>query len=408
MSDDRIKESVPDARPLAWYMAGQGAWFTSIGLQFVLFPFLVANVLHETPARVGIAQMSLSAPALLFMLLGGATADRSDPRTILFRVHLFAAVPPLALATMLNADAFSYEVLIGYGLCMGLATAFAVPARDATLNRVAQGNIQRTVTLALAVQQTTQLLGMVAAISAAAFGAPLLFAMQSLILLGGGLAARQLPPKVVDASTVHAPRLRAMRDGLGYVRQSDVLLPVVIAMFAVGVFYIGSFLVILPLIVRDYYLGGVVELGTANIAFWGGTIVSTVFLLRFGHVTRRGRGMILALATGVAAVTGFSFEIPFWLFCTFSLIWGLGAGCVMTLSRTIVQAQADDAFRARALSIFQLGFSGGAPLGSLLMGVLAGIFGTHTAMWFPACGMTLVLAWLMLTSRLWSLRAPAA
>lgn len=390
---------------LGWYMLGQATWFTSVGMQFVLFPYLVAIVLHETPARVGIAQMSLSAPAILFMLLGGATADRGDPRTILFRVHLLAALPPLALATALDASFLTFEMLVAYGLAMGTATAFAMPARDATLSRVAGGNIQRSVTLALAVQQTSQLAGMLMGLAASLVGVPLLFAWQSLVMLIGGIATRQLPKKQSNDGIIHAPRAQAMKDGLAYVRRSDVIFPVVIAMFAVGVFYIGSFVVILPLIVRDFYGGGLVEIGITNIAFWGATIISTVALLRVGHVARRGRGAILALAVGVLVVGAFSFEMPFWLFSVFSFIWGLGAGCVMILSRTIVQSEADEAFRARALSIFQLGFAGGAPLGSLTMGVLAGLVGSHMAMWFPTIGMTLVLAWLMLKSRLWTLHA---
>ncbi|MEQ9520512.1 MAG: MFS transporter, partial [Parvibaculum sp.] len=80
-------------------------------------------------------------------------------------------------------------------------------------------------------------------------------------------------------------------------------------------------------------------------------------------------------------------------------------GCTMTLARTIVQTEAAEALRGRALAIFQLGFAGGAPLGSLLMGTLAGQFGTHNALIFPALGMTGVLAWLMLKSNLWHLRA---
>jgi len=398
-------EQATPGRVLGWYMVGQATWFSSIGLQFVLFPYLVAIVLQETPARVGIAQMSLSAPAIIFMLFGGATADRGDPRTILFRIHLLAALPPLALASALNVDFLTFEMLLAYGLFMGTATAFAMPARDATLSLVAGDNMQRSVTLALAIQQTAQFGGMLVGVAAASIGAPLLFACQSLVLLAGGLAARQLPNKIVDPKIVHASRAQAMRDGLKYVRQSDILLPVVIAMFAVGVFYIGSFLVILPLIVRDFYGGGLVEIGIANIAFWGATIISTITLLRFGHVARRGRGAMLALAAGVVVVFAFAFEMPFWLFCFFSFIWGLGAGCVMTLSRTIVQSEANEAYRARALSIFQLGFAGGSPLGSLIMGVLAGYVGSHAAMWLPTIGMTLVLIWLMLKSRLWTLRA---
>ncbi|MEQ9517848.1 MAG: MFS transporter, partial [Parvibaculum sp.] len=308
---------------LNWYLLGQACWFVSLGLQFVLFPHLVANVLHAAPFWVGFAQMSLSAPAILFMLLGGATADRGDPRTILFRVHLFAALPPLVLAQAMDGGTLSFWMLVAYGLFMGTTSAFAMPARDASLNLVASGNIQKAVTLAMTVQQTAQLLGMVVALSAAAFGVSLLFGAQALIMLLGGIAARQLPKKPV-VETGHPPRLQAMMEGIVYIRRSENLLPVVTAMFAVGVFFIGSFLVALPLLVRDYYQGGVIELGIANIGFWGGTIVSTVTLLRFGHVVRRGRAVMCALASGLTIIFCFSFPMPFWLFCSLSFVWGLG------------------------------------------------------------------------------------
>lgn len=55
--------------------------------------------------------------------------------------------------------------------------------------------------------------------------------------------------------------------------------------------------------------------------------------------------------------------------------WGVGAGVVMTQGRTIVQLAARDSHRARILALFQLGFMGGAPIGALVMGYLAGLVG---------------------------------
>jgi hypothetical protein len=65
-------------RPFRWYLGGHAAWFTSFGIQMILFPWLVAVVLQESAQRVGIAQMAVMAPAIVFMLYGGAVADRAD------------------------------------------------------------------------------------------------------------------------------------------------------------------------------------------------------------------------------------------------------------------------------------------------------------------------------------------
>lgn len=390
-----------------WYMVGQATWFSSLSLQFVLFPYLVTFVLQETPARIGLAQMSLSAPALLFLLFGGVTADRGDPRTILLRIHLIAALPPLILAAAINVDFLTFEMLLAYGLVMGTAMAFGQPARDAALSRVAGARIQRGVSVALIIQQTGQLIGMVIGGLAASLGIALLFTLQSLIMLAGGVAVRQQPKTPPDAKIVHAPRAQALTDGLAYVRRSELILPIAISTLAVGIFNIGAMLVVLPLIIRDFYNGGLLEMAVALITLRGATVLSTIAFARHGHVERQGRGFLISLALGVIAVCGLTFEIPFWLFCIFCAIWGLSAGGVMTLGRTIVQSTADKVFLARTLSIYQLGFAGGAPLGALIVGLIAGWSGSHAAMWFPTIGMALVVLWIALRSRLWSLRAPA-
>ena len=97
----------------------------------VLFPWLVAVVLHMDAFAVGVAQAALMAPSLLFLPLGGLIADRGNPRRLLLRYHVLYAAPPLALAIVLLAGGLSYPLLIAYGLTAGAIGAFAIPTRDA-------------------------------------------------------------------------------------------------------------------------------------------------------------------------------------------------------------------------------------------------------------------------------------
>src|SRR6266508_19399 len=100
--------------PFHWYLGGHAAWFTSFGIQMILFPWLVAVVLQESAQRVGIAQMAVMAPAIVFMLYGGAVADRADCRGLLLCYQILAAVPPLALVAVMAAGALSYRALLVY------------------------------------------------------------------------------------------------------------------------------------------------------------------------------------------------------------------------------------------------------------------------------------------------------
>lgn len=399
-----------DARPvpgglaashLRWYLLSHGGWFASLGLQFVLFPYLVANVLGMAPSMVGLAMMCLMAPSLLFLLFGGAVAEQSDCRRIVVLIHLIAAVPPVTLAVVLSNGGLSYGVLIAYALVMGTCNAFVLPARDSLLTRVAGGDIQRAVTLTMIVQLSAQLAGLIVAGAAAFTGVVPLLAAQAAIMLFGAFAGSRLPaaPPVTEPTPL-SRRFSEVREGVVEVARSPYLAPVVACMFAVGLFYVGSFMTVLPLFVRDVYGGGPAELSLVNVGFWGGTILATMTLLRIGGVARRGLVMLIALGTGTCILAAMSFPAPFAVLVGLTLLWGLGAGTTMTLSRTIVQERAPESHRARVLSIYQLGFAGGGPVGAFATGILVGAFGPHDAVLVPAGIALLVFGALGLTTQL--------
>ena len=60
--------------------------------------------------------------------------------------------------------------------------------------------------------------------------------------------------------------------------------------FGIGVFYVGPFMAVLPLVVRDNYHGGARELAYVNLAFWAGTIVAAIAFAGLARrFTLRGR-----------------------------------------------------------------------------------------------------------------------
>jgi MFS family permease len=391
----------PAARAFPWYLAGTSSWFASSGMQTIVFPWLVTVVLHEPAARVGIAQMSLMAPSIFLMLLGGAVADRADCRRLLVRGHLVAALPPLLLGAAIAGGGLAYGGLIAYALAVGTAGAFVMPARDAMLTRVAAGGLGRAVAVMTATQFAAQLVGIAVGGSAGTIGAPALLLLQAAVLAFGGIAALRLPAAPPMAGAAARSRLGAMRDGLRAAAESSILVPVLIANLAVGVLYVGAFLVILPLVVRDVYGGGSAQLSLVSLGFWGGTIGSTLVQIRLGALRRPGRAIVVALFLGAGVLAAMAWPSPFPAFVALCLVWGLGAGVVMTQARTLVQSAAPETHRARILSLFQLGLMGGAPVGALLIGYLAALTGPRGAAVYPATCMLLVLAGLLLCSRLW-------
>ena len=389
----------------ATYLIGLGSWFVPLGIQMVLFSWLAAIVLRMDAFAVGIAQVALMAPAILFLPLGGLVADRGNARRLLLRYHFFYAVPPLVLALMLMAGQLSYPLLIAYGLAAGSIGAFAVPTRDALLPTVAGDNLPRAVALATALQFLGQLIGIACASQADRLGAiPLLLAHAGLVVLGA-IAVWRLPNPPPHPPVEHPSFWRSIADGIAEAARSEQIWPVLLLNFGIGVFYVGPFMAVLPLVVRDIYGGGAAELAYVNLAFWAGTIVAAfAFAGLARHLTRRGRLVVSAVSCGAIILFGMALQPPFLALNALCFVWGLGAGITMTQGRTVLQIVAPPTHRARVMALFQLGLGGGGPIGAFIAGALAALWGLKLAMVLPALAMTLLIGLVLVRSRIWTMR----
>ncbi len=391
--------------PFAAYLTGLSTWFVPFGIQMVLFPWLVAVVLRMDAFAVGVAQMALMAPSLLFLPLGGLAADRGNPRKLLLRYHVLYAIPPLVLAGVLAMGGLSYPLLIAYGVAAGSISAFAIPTRDALLPTVAQGNLPRAVALATALQFGGQLIGIACASMADRLGAPPLLILHAALVLLGIAVVWRLPNPPPHPPAEHPGFWRSVSEGVSAAAKSDQLWPVLLLNFGVGVFYVGPFMAVLPLVVRDFYHGGSAELAYVNLAFWAATILAAVAFAGLARgLTLRGRLIGLTIMTGALVLLALATQPAFPVFVALNFVWGIGAGISMTQGRTIIQIVAPPTHRARLMSLFQLGLSGGGPIGAFLAGSIAAVWGTKAALTVPALAMLVLVAVVLTRSRLWSMR----
>ena len=156
-------------------------------------------------------------------------------------------------------------------------------------------------------------MGFVIGGSARFLGAPVLLFSQAVLLILGALVALRLSqspsiPSSEDDRSQGRPRLGDIGSAITEVLQSRKLLPVVILMIGVGLFFIPVFMVVIPVMVRDFYAGSSVELAMVNGAFVLGTITSTVVLMRRAAVQRQGRAILVALIAGATLIGLFSLQ----------------------------------------------------------------------------------------------------
>ena len=215
----------------------------------------------------------------------------------------------------------------------------------------------------------------------------------------------RLPDPPPHPPAEHPGFWRSVGEGVSAAAKSDQIWPVLLLNFGVGIFYVGPFMAVLPLVVRDNYGGGAPELAYVNLAFWAATILAAVaFAALARRFTLRGRLIGVAVAAGSLVLVAMASLPSFAVFVALNFVWGLGAGITMTQSRTVIQIVAPATHRARLMSLFQLGLGGGGPIGALLTGTICSIWGLQAAMLVPAFAMMVLIAVVLARSQLWSMR----
>lgn len=374
-----------------------------------MFAWLVTMVLHETPQMVGVAQMAMLVPVMLLMLFGGGVADALGGRRIAILAQSFAVVPSIGLLLVLAFDALDFRLMIVYAVAMGCATAFVTPARDGLLNLVAEGRIQRTVTLVSLIQFGVQMVGFTVAGLAGRIGPLAVIGFQTAVLIVGAVAYTRLPSPPVRS--VVTPSLRelvgSVVEGSQTVLRSDSMRPVVVQNIAMGICFMGSYIVAMPLLVREVYQGDAADLSMVMIANALGLVTSILLLLLGGGLRRQGRALLLAHFLGCIFLAAAGLDFGFWAAIVCIYLWGACGGVAMSMSRTIMQEAAPDDQRGRVMAFFSFSFMGAGPLGALIAGYLVGWVGPPMALFISSATLMVVIVAVALTSSLWNMTADA-
>lgn len=385
--------------PARWYLLSVTSFVIPMGIQTVLFPWLLAIELQLGARELGLGQMALQIPALFLILIGGFLADRLDARKMLMFLHLIAIVPPLSLALLISKGGLNFGWMLTYAVSMGVVTAFSQPARDKLLSSIAGNQIQRTVTIVMGLTFGTQIIGFAIASLTEAAGPELLLILMAAILLSGMFASSKLPvsPGNPDRSVSMGA---SIAEGIRIVLESEKMRATAMMLATLSLFYGGTFLVLNPLIVRDVYEGGAKEISLSFACFMSGTVITSVALVARGGLKNPGFGLILAVSIGGVLLATAALGLPFIGYLAVLIGWGSCGGLAMSMGRTIIQELAPESHRARVLSVLSLANVGVLPFGALLMGFCADYLGILNSFLVAVAGAWSMTAYVATRTRL--------
>ncbi|MGI9324855.1 MAG: MFS transporter, partial [Pseudomonadales bacterium] len=237
-----------------WYLTASSLWMAGMSLQGFLMTSLLVVVLDLPADRTGWARLMSELPPLAILLLGGFLGDRRNSRGYLMTMHLLMAVPPLLIATVYGLGALGYWWVVLFGVLMASVQSLSDPARQSTLSRVTQLDIQRAVTLMTVVTSLVGLVGFLLGSQLENWGVITVLVLQSLLFFVGILAIYQLPslPALTTQSGSQTPR-QALRRGLTAVWRLPLVRNIIGLNFLSSLFNAGAYIVAVPYIVTQVY-----------------------------------------------------------------------------------------------------------------------------------------------------------
>ena len=377
-------------------------------MQYLLISWLLIGVLLLPADRVGVIQAIMGIPGIFLMLWGGASADRTDPRTLLVRVYAVAPVLPLFLLVVNQGHWLNVWTVGLWGLGMSVVTSFSSPAHQAILNRVSGSDIQKGIAASTAVMFLVQMIGLSMAGQMDRFGLSAVLIIQTACLAMGAIMIRRLAAQAPVNVVPKESSLRVIVEGFKATYRDSVIFNVLVVNFISSIFNAGAFMTVFPFIIKRIYDGDAMLLAVMMIVFYGGAMLSNLLMVRFMPFAKPGRWFLLLQLSRIVIVYLLWIEPSWWLLVLTIVAWGLNMGITSTVARTIVQESADEAYRGRILSVFNLGLLGSAPIGALVLGWIIESFGTLNAL-IPSMVVSFVLfIYGVYFTAVWDYRSPSA
>jgi predicted MFS family arabinose efflux permease len=370
-----------------------GAFLSSLGTwtQDVALAWLIHTRLGD-PVYLGLRAFAAEAPLLAFMLVGGAVADRADRRRVLLASQLVQMSLAAALVLLYASGRLGIGAILAVAFLAGLAQSQSAPTYQAVFTSLVPAReIPNAVALNSLQFNLSRAIGpVIAGLLLARAGTGACFAVNAVSFLAVIAAIWRIDlPRPGPRTTESFGR--SLRAGLRHVA-GDPVLSMLTLLGAAGSFLAFPLITYLPVIAGDVLRTGATGYSLLLSSFGFGAIAGAIATAHRGNVPGRGRTLLRAfMGYGVvtaAAVASRNQALSMALLA-------VSGWCLVTAFSTLnslVQENAEDAFKGRILSIFGLAFRGGMPLGSLAAGFLVRPMGAPLAIGGFAAALALIAA----------------
>jgi predicted MFS family arabinose efflux permease len=319
-------------------------------------------------------------PIMLFSLVGGVFADRIDRRKLLLTSQYIQMTCAFILTVLFMTHTVKVWHILTLSFFVGCGQSIGGPAYSALLpslvnsedlaNAIAMNSIQFN--LARIVGPT------LGGLAYTALGATWCFALNGFSYIAVIISLYMIHVKFVPSKTT-VPILTSMKEGFQFIRQREGMSALVVLAFLMTLLGF-SMIGFLPVFVREVFQSGPKTYQMLLVSSGAGSVAGGLLVAAYGKGKHQGR-IALLIMTGLGVMIA-SFALSRWLSLSCALLF-LAGMCTMgsaSLLLTTVQLVVSDEMRGRVMSVYNVAFRSGMPVGNLVMGsVLIPLFGISPA-----------------------------
>ncbi|MBB4106577.1 MFS transporter [Pedobacter zeae] len=375
------------------FFTGQAISLIGTWMQRVAISWLVYR-LTGSAFLLGLITFLSLIPSLVLAPYAGSYVDRHNKYKILVITQVLLMLQAGTLALLIWFKVYGMFWIAVLSLVQGLVNAFDVTARQSLMVNLIDDkeDLPNAIALNSSMFNAARLIGpALAGVMLSTLGEDVCFLINfiSFIAVLGCLLMMKLKLTAHQKATENI--WIDLKKGYDYLKSSPDLASMVLLMAASSLLVI-PFTTLLPVFAKDIFNGNATTFGWFESAAGFGAFFGAIYMatLKTGQNLQKvvmSAGILLAISVVALAISP---SLIMALFCT-----GLAALGLMAQTSSIntyLQTHADDVMRGRTLSYYIMAYQGVLPIGSLLMGYLAHLFGTQVVVAFEGVAGLLIVA----------------
>lgn len=355
--------------------------------------------LTKDPFYLGLDLFLGQLPIMMFTLFGGVFADRMDRRKMLLASQYIQMTCAFLLAGLFVMHVVRVWHILTLSFVVGLGQSFGGPAYSALLPTLVDAeDLSNAIAMNSVQFNLARILGpTIGGLAYTTLGATWCFTLNGISYMAVIASLLLIRVKFIPPKS-HERVLSSMRAGIQFIRQRQGMSALVVLAFCTTLFGF-SLTAFLPVFVQTIFHRGP-DTYTLLLVFSGaGSICGTLVVAAMERM--RGQGPLTLMILVGLGIASAGFALSKWLPLSCGLLFLVGGASMASASLmlSLVQLIATDAMRGRVMSVYNLAFRAGIPLGSIALGKLIPVFGVSRTLAGSGLMLVAVSLYFLLSTR---------